>query len=385
MNTSEATESMSQGARAPHALTGIAPGPWFQLLVRAGALDRDALADIAKISLRSLQGVPLALREARLTRGRLDEHRVDPRPLFIVGHFRSGTTLLHDVLAHDPTFVYPTTFQVFFPRVFLTAKQLLLPAFERSLPPHRHGDHVPLKVDGPHEDEFALGQLSQLGFYHALYFPARAREHFDRSVFLDAESDRALWQRLYTRFLAKVSLEGGGRPLLTKNPAHSARIPLLLELFPKARFIHIYRNPLAVYLSSASFFRRFIDTYAFQRIGDRELRELVLYVYQRLMTRLFEDVVRIPHGQLAHVCYEELVADPASSVERTYHALGLEVPRALRDASTQAARAQKLFRPNTHLLDAGSRQVVRERWSFAFERLGYDPDAPHWSGSATLV
>jgi len=376
---------MSEATRAPHALTGIAPGPWFQLLLQAGDLDRHTLADIAKISLRSLQGVPLALREARLTRGRLREHRVDPRPLFIVGHFRSGTTLLHDLLGHDPTFVYPTTFQVFFPRVFLTAQQLLLPAFERSLPPHRYGDHVPLTVHGPHEDEFALGQLSPLGFYHALYFPTRAREHFERSAFLDAESDRALWQRLYTRFLAKVSLEGRGRPLLIKNPAHTGRIRLLLELFPEARFIHIYRNPLAVYLSSASFFRRFVDTYAFQRTSDGELRELVLYVYQRLMSRLFEDVARIPHGQLAHVCYEELVADPASSVERTYRALGLEVPQALRDASIQVARAQSGFKTNTHLLDARSRHVVRERWAFAFERLGYDPEAPHESGPVSFM
>ena len=350
--------------------------------MQAGAIEPHRLTDIAKISLRSLQGVPLALREARLTRARLCEHRVDPRPLFIVGHFRSGTTLLHDLLSHDPTFVYPTTFQVFFPRVFLTAKDLLLPAFEQSLPPHRYGDHVPLTVDGPHEDEFALGQLSPLSFYHALYFPKRARELFSRSVFLEAESDRALWQKLYSGFLAKVSLQGAGRPLLLKNPAHSGRIPLLLEQFPEARFIHIQRNPFAVYLSTLRFFRRFVDTYAFQRISDAELEELVLHVYQRLMTRLFDDLARIPNGQLAHVCYEQLVADPAACVEGTYHALGLVLTQALRDATVKAARAQEAFKTNAHVLDAGSRQVVRERWGFALERLGYDPEAPHSSGPA---
>lgn len=376
---------MSEATRAPHALTGIAPAPWLELLVEARAVERHSLPDVAKISLRSLQGVPLALREARLTRARLAEHRVDPRPLFIIGHFRSGTTMLHDLLAHDPTFVYPTTFQVFFPRAFLTARELLLPAFERSLPPHRHGDHVPLAVAGAHEDEFALGQLSPLGFYHALYFPRRSRARFERSVFLEAESDRARWQRLYTHFLAKVSLEGAGRPLLIKNPAHTGRIPLLLTLFPQARFVHVYRNPFAVYLSSSSFFRRFVDTYAFQRIDDRELREFVLYVYRRLMTRFFDDAALIPRGRLAHVCYEALVADPASSIERTYHALGLDVPQALRDASIQVARAQQAFKANTHLLDAGSRQVVRERWGFALEQLGYDPDAPHCSGPSTSV
>lgn len=371
---------MNQTIRTPHALTGIAPGPWFQLLARAGVIEPHRLTDVAKISLRSLQAAPLALREARLCAKPLAEHRVDPRPLFIVGHFRSGTTLLHDLLAHDPGFVYPTTFQVFFPRLFVTAKEQLLPAFERSLPPHRYGDHVPLAVAGPHEDEFALGQLSLLGFYHALYFPKRARELFARSVFLDAETDRALWRRLYARFLAKVSLEGGGRPLLVKNPAHTARIPLLLEQFPEARFIHIHRNPFAVYLSSLHFFRSFVDTYAFQRISDAELEELVLHVYQQLMTRFFDDLACIPKGQIAHVCYEELVTDPTTSIEHTYRALGLDLPQALRDAAEKTGCAQGAFKTNTHLLDAGSRQVVRERWGFSLERLGYDPEAPHSSG-----
>ena len=373
---------MNEALRTPHALTGIAPGPWFQLLLQAGAIEPQRLADIARISLRGLQGIPLALREARLTRARLGEHRMDPRPLFIIGHFRSGTTLLHDLLAHDPAFVYPSTFQVFFPRLFVTAKELLSPAFERSLPPHRHGDRVPVTVDGPHEVEFAHGQLSPLGFYHALYFPKRGRELFDRSVFLDDESDRALWRSLYTRFLSKVSLEGAGRPLLVKNPAHTGRIPLLLTLFPQARFIHIHRNPFAVYLSTLQFFRRFVDRYAFQRISDTELGQLVLYFYQRLMTRLFDDLPRIPNGQLAHVCYEQLVLDPATSIERAYRTLRLDLPEPLRDASVEAARLQKTFETNTHVLDPSSRQAVRERWGFALERLGYDPEAPHDSAPA---
>ena len=371
---------MNARATTPHALTGIAPGPWFRLLAQAGTIERSRLADVGKISLRSLQAVPLALREAGRCAAELREHRVDPSPLFIVGHFRSGTTLLHDLLARDERFTYPTTFQVFFPRVFHTAKALLKPAFERSLPPHRHGDHVPLWVDGPHEDEFAMGQLSPLAFYHALYFPKRARELFARSVFLEDPADRAAWKQLYTQFLAKVSLEGGGRSLLVKNPAHTGRVPLLLESFPGARFVHIYRNPFGVYLSSSSFFRRFVETYAFQRIDDRELRELVLHVYQQLMTRWFDELDRIPSGQLTHVCYEDLVTDPVRTVERTYAALGLATTDALREASRQAAAAQATFKTNTHRLDSSTRHAVGERWRFAFDQLGYDPDGSHTSG-----
>jgi hypothetical protein len=100
------------------------------------------------------------------------------------------------------------------------------------------------------------------------------------------------------------------------------------------------------------------------------------------MTRLFNDLPRIPKGQLTHVCYEQLVIDPVTTVERTYRALGVDLTQALRNASVKAARAQAAFKTNTHLLDAGSRQVVRERWGFALRRLGYDPEGPHWSGPA---
>ena len=196
------------------------------------------------------------------------------------------------------------------------------------------------------------------------------------------KTNRALWQSLYTRFLSKVSLEGGGRPLLVKNPAHSGRIPLLLTLFPRARFIHIHRNPFSVYLSTLHFFRRFVDRYAFQRISDAELDQLVLYFYQRLMTRLLDDLPRIPDGQLAHVCYEQLVLDPATTVERAYRTLRLDLPQRLRDASGEAARLQKTFETNTHVLHPSSRQAIRERCGFALERLGYDPEAPHDSPPA---
>jgi hypothetical protein len=36
------------------------------------------------------------------------------------------------------------------------------------------------------------------------------------------------------------------KPLLIKSPVHTARIPLLLRLFPKAKFIYMHRNPYEV-------------------------------------------------------------------------------------------------------------------------------------------
>ena len=47
------------------------------------------------------------------------------------------------------------------------------------------------------------------------------------------------------------------KPLLVKSPVHTARVRMLLKLFPKARFLYIHREPLKVFASAANM----ADTY----------------------------------------------------------------------------------------------------------------------------
>ena len=42
-----------------------------------------------------------------------------PDPVFILGHWRSGTTLLHGLMAQDDQFAYPRIYQVSNPHSFL--------------------------------------------------------------------------------------------------------------------------------------------------------------------------------------------------------------------------------------------------------------------------
>ena len=51
-------------------------------------------------------------------------------------------------------------------------------------------------------------------------------------------------------FLKGVSLLAGGRPLVLKSPGHSLRVAALRQILPGARFIHIVRDPTAVYSST---------------------------------------------------------------------------------------------------------------------------------------
>jgi hypothetical protein len=364
--------TLMRQARGPHMLNGIAMGPLLGLLADGGAILAKRYRDVLEIVLRGLQSAPLSIRERRAFAESLRVHHIHPRPIFIIGHFRSGTTYLHDLLVRDSNFAYPTTFQVFFPGVCLSARELLEPAFKRSLPERRCADDVRLDSAAPHEDEFALGFTSRYSFYHGLYFPRKLQQHFERAVLLPDPRDRSAWKEHYRAFLTKVSLQGQGLPLVLKNPAHSARIPLLLEMFPEARFVHIQRNPFAVYLSTLHLYRTFIDNYAFHELGSAELQEAVLSIYEQLMRRLFEDLPRIPEGQLAQVCYEDLLEDGISALEGVYTQLGLDDFARVRDHFSAHISAQKEFRTNGHRLDEDTRAKVWKRWEFAFARLGYD-------------
>jgi len=107
-----------------------------------------------------------------------------------------------------------------------------------------------LSLDDPQEEEFAMAETSGYSFYHQWSFPRKGRELFEKyALFRNVPDDEVdQWKNLYVSILKKAAYSHRGKRLIVKNPANSARIKILLELFPHARFIHIYRNPYIVFL-----------------------------------------------------------------------------------------------------------------------------------------
>jgi omega-hydroxy-beta-dihydromenaquinone-9 sulfotransferase len=92
-------------------------------------------------------------------------------PLFILGHYRSGTTHLHNPLALDPQFAAPTLFQVFNPHTFLTTERLAAPVADSIIARRRYKDEMAQGAEMPSEDEFALCTMTGLSPYMAWCFP----------------------------------------------------------------------------------------------------------------------------------------------------------------------------------------------------------------------
>ena len=82
-------------------------------------------------------------------------------PIFVIGHWRTGTTLLHDLFSVDPNLAYPTTFECFFPHHFLLTEEVLSKVMRGLLPKKRPQDDVPVGFDRPQEEEFAMMILGE--------------------------------------------------------------------------------------------------------------------------------------------------------------------------------------------------------------------------------
>ena len=78
-------------------------------------------------------------------------------PIFILGHWRSGTTFLHELLALDTEqLAYPNTFEVMSPQTFLSTEPLLSRWLAQLVPDHRPMDNMRIGIHSPQEDEFAI-------------------------------------------------------------------------------------------------------------------------------------------------------------------------------------------------------------------------------------
>ena len=140
----------------PGVLAGIMLGTWLRLLRTRGrsmAIRRGPRA--LSISLQSLKNSFWSSLERRRYDAQVQSVEILP-PLVILGHWRSGTTFLHEILARDQRFGYPSSYQVSFPHTFLLTEKFDARLCAPFLPRRRPMDGMEMKFCSPQEDEFAI-------------------------------------------------------------------------------------------------------------------------------------------------------------------------------------------------------------------------------------
>ena len=349
-----------------HPLEGITFGDWRSLLRREGS----RIAPTCWPRAIWLTGMSLlntmAARGAERRFGAAIEATPVVAPVFILGHYRSGTTHLHDLLALDPAYASPTRFQAYNPSTFLATESWLAPIVEPFMLPRR-----------VQEDEIALMILSQLSPYMEWVFP-RDRDRFRQTLtFRDADPDDvARWSSAIVRFLRSVTLRAG-RPLILKSPPHTARVRLLLSLFPDARFVHIRRDPYAVFLSTVGLLKAIRPIFGLQKWPASIDEDAILATYTEMSDAYFDDRALIPPGQLVEIAYEELEVDPVGQVRAIYEGLGLGDFGAIRPALEAYLATIAGYRKNRHPeLDDATRAKIDRACARSFDTWGYPRETP---------
>lgn len=351
---------------------------WMKLLWENKRVDRKYLPRAIFVTFVTLGTLPLRVYESVRYGRAVRKTSIQHPPIFIIGHWRSGTTHLHNLLIRDKNLGCVSMWQAFAPGVCLIDERLLKNPFNKiakKMHPTREIDNIPLSMDNPEEEDLAIANMSPYSYLHMYSFPRRASYYFERYITkFDAlpKSIRTEWGKYYLTMMRKATLKAGGRQLVIKNCADSARIKPLLELFPDAKFIHIYRNPYNIFRSTQHLYKTVLERAQVQQIDTTELETWVLRFYAQLMQRFLADKSLIPEGNLVEIKYEELDKEPIAQLRKIYDTLSLrgfaEAEPAFRAYLDSISGYQKLSHKT---LDDNVIAKINSNWQFAFNALGY--------------
>lgn len=351
---------------------------WIRLLRAGGGVDEGSRFRATAITSASPLWAPLRLAERVRYGRRVAATEITQPPVFIIGHWRTGATFLHYMMSQDPNFGFVPLLQTLAPATFLTGRRTLRPLMAGLVPKKRPMDDMDLSLDLPQEEEYAVCNCCPHSFYVGWYFPKRMRELFGRYVLFDGVSDEVVneWKTAYLSVLKKATWHANGKPLVLKNPVNTARIRLLLELFPEAKFIHVYRDPYLVYKSTQLLHRVVLDLVGLQKLSDDEIKENVLLFFRKLMERFFKDQRLIPKGHLVQVRYEDLEKRPVAELERVYAELSLPGWNHARPRVQAYVATQSGYAKNDHKLTHEDVARVGQEWAFAIDLWAYTLPAP---------
>lgn len=241
-------------------------------------------------------------------------------PVFIVGHWRSGTTLLHNLMCKDPEMGYSTTYQTVFPNNLFAFQWLFKLVMKMLMPDKRPVDNVTLNVDYPQEEEFAINNEIPFSYYNWWYFPENTREIANEYLLNKTTNpkDTENWKVNFKRFVTRSLLNTNGTRFISKNPPHTARIPQILSMYPNAKFIYIHRNPYEVVRSTVAFFKSILPTTQLQEIDDETLLKDILWVYREMIMKYEVDKASIKNDNLIEIKYADLVKQPDKEIQLIY-------------------------------------------------------------------
>ena len=360
-------------------ITGIELQDWMGMLGKNGWKVSPAyLHRAAWVTGWSVPSTLLGRAEDAIYSRELSAMEVNPTPLFILGHWRSGTTHLHNLIGRDPNHTYPTIYQVIFPTSFLLTDNVIPPMTSGLLSDTRTYDNVKNGWHEAAEDEIALAKMTGLSPYISFMFPDNAPDYEKYVDFLEADEDeRKRWKEALIYFIKKIMLAEEGKRVVVKSCTHSARIRILLEMFPDAKFIHIHRNPYEVFASTVHM-RSHTDWENFFQVPyenvEEQRVEQTAIIGERIYRRLIEDRSLIPEKNFYEIAYDDFCGNELEKLREIYTQFELpdwdQYEASISDYLEEISGYQR----NKLKINRKLKKTVYDRWKFVFDEFGYDQE-----------
>lgn len=344
----------------------------FNAILEGKVLDKQYLKKYRLTkAISKILSMYLPIEERRFKK--LDEKPLEVDPLFIIGHWRCGTTFVHNVFACDKHFGYNTTYQTVFPNLMLYGQPFFKKCLSIAMPRSRPADNLELAVDLPQEEEFALSNMMPYTYYNFWYLPKHMMEYCERFLLFNTitEEERQVFKETFLK-LVKISLwSTNGVQFLSKNPPHTGRIKTLLEMFPNAKFLYLKRNPYTVLESTRNFFSNTILPLKLQEITNEELEQNIIEVFKRLYYKYEEEKHLIPSGNLMEIKFEDFEADSFGMTESIYQQLNLPGFAEAKDDIQKYLDKKKGYKKNKYKYDERTVKIVDENWQMALKEWDY--------------
>jgi len=320
----------------------------------------------------------MALLQNIFYRSKIEAHELTEPPIFIVGHWRSGTTFLHDLISLDQQFTFPSTLQCFLPNQCLITGRFFLKFDKYLIPDKRPQDNVATSFSKPQEDEFAIFNLGHHSPYMRMAFPNGPLVDDDYLTLENLTAvEVATWQDNLRYFVKLVSYQSPGKPVVLKSPPHLGRIKYLAEAFPGAKFIHITRSPYSLFPSTVRLWQSldYIQGFNKPRYDLSWLHEYIASTMETLYQGFERQRLEVEQDAIIDVRYEDLVQDPEQLIRTIYDELQLgDFQSQIGEPLAEYLETQKDYKTNKHQLDDDIHKLITERCLPLLEKYGYQEE-----------
>lgn len=344
--------------------------PLFQLtwrLLHAGNISFNRSFILLLYYLKLILALPATFFHFVFYSQKIKSTKVLKDPVFILGHYRSGTTYLHKLMVSDKRFGYLTNCDAFFPysNVFLAKwmkRSMQLLVNKLKIRNSFFNNSIVQLNDPAEEDHFLVNKASPFSSYWGFIFPRRSHEWLNISQLFSDKKYCEQWKREYRHAIRLITFKNKGKQLVLKNPPNTERIKYLLELFPDAKFIYIYRNPLDVFYSMKNIWiNAIMKLYSLQNLSEEQIDEIIVAHFTYLTDQYEKDKALISSDNLIEVRFEELEKNPFNTIRKIYSKLELpEFEETARDLQMQLAKEKNYSRFKHIFTEESYKKVERQ-------------------------